>query len=232
MKQHSPLTNIDFFEAYKHGQRNFLDLNFEYLDGFSNKDFSNIVFENCFLYVDFRNSNLTNAKFIECNIKEIDLRKANLTNAFMTNCLVESALFKGASVNGFQFLNNYYYGLTIGQKEFDEKIIHSDAYILTKTLSEKQYKETMGSKMTDVTQTFEPIVDIWTYVKELVYENIISGYILNHNLVNKVYRNETSSFDHILLKTSDDNTFIVIVVKLINASIFGHYQLNLTKKCF
>ena len=230
MKQYNPLTHIEFFEAYKNGQRRFLDLDFEYLDGFSNNDFSDIIFEGCFLYVDFRNSNLTNAKFIGCNIKEIDLRQANLTNALMTNCLVESALFKGATVKGFKFLDNYYYGLTLGQEEFDEKIIHSDAYILTKTLSEKEYKETMGSKMTDVTQTAEPIVDIWAYVKDLVYENIVSDYVFKNNLVEKVYRNDTFSFDHILLPTIDENIFIVIVVKLSNATIFGHYQLDLTKE--
>ena len=226
------MTHINFFEAYKNGERHFLDLDFEYLEGFSNKDYSGIVFENCFLYLDFRNSNLTNAKFIGCNIKEIDLRHANLTNAFMTNCLVESALFKGAIVNDFKFLDNYYYGLTIGQKEFNDKIIHSDAFILTKTLSEKEYKETIGYKMADVTETAEPIVDIWTYVKDLVYENIVSEYVFKNNLVEKVYRNDTSTFDHILLPTNDKNVFIVIVVKIGNATILGHYKLDLTKEYF
>jgi hypothetical protein len=182
--------------------------------------------------LDFRNSNLTNAKFIGCNIKEIDLRHANLTNAFMTNCLVESALFKGAIVNDFKFLDNYYYGLTIGQKEFNDKIIHSDAFILTKTLSEKEYKETIGYKMADVTETAEPIVDIWTYVKDLVYENIVSEYVFKNNLVEKVYRNDSSTFDHILLPTNDKNVFIVIVVKIGNATILGHYKLDLTKEYF
>jgi hypothetical protein len=230
MKQYNPLTHIEFFEAYKNGQRHFLDLDFEYLDGFSNKDFSDIVFEGCFLYLDFRNSNLTNAKFIGCNIKEIDLRQVNLTNALMTNCLVESAMFKGATVTGFKFIDNYYYGLALGQEEFDDKIIHSDAYILTKTLSEKEYKETMGSKMIDVTETAEPVVDIWVYVKDLVYENVVSDYVLKNNLVEKVYRNDTSTFDHILLPTSNEHVFTVIVVKLDNAIILGHYRLDLTKE--
>lgn len=224
------MTQINFFEAYKNGERHFLDLDFEYLEGFSNKDYSDIIFESCFLYLDFRNSNFTNAKFIGCNVKEIDLRQANLTNAFMTNCLVESALFKGAIVNGFKFLDNYYYGQTIGQKEFNNKIIHSEAYILTKTLSEKEYKQTIGYKMADVTQTAEPIIDIWTYVKDLVYENIVSEYVFKNNLVEKVYRNDTSTFDHILLPTSDKNVFIVIVVEIANATILGHYQLDLTKE--
>jgi len=116
------MTHVEFFEAYRSGQRHFSGLDFEYLNGFSNKDFSDIVFDSCFLYIDFKNSNLTNSKFISCNIKEIDLRNANLTNAFMTNCLVESAMFKGAVVQGFKFIDNYYFGLTIGQKEFDKLI--------------------------------------------------------------------------------------------------------------
>lgn len=67
MKQYNPLTHNDFFEACNSGQRHFLNLDFEYLGGFSNKGFSD---------------------------------------------------------------NN--------------KLIHSDAYILTKALSEKEYKETIA----------------------------------------------------------------------------------------
>lgn len=97
-------------------------------------------------------------------------------------------------------------------------------------IDEKEYKETMGSKMTDVTQTAEPIVDIWAYVKDLVYENIVSDYVFKNNLVEKVYRNDMSSFDHVLLPTSDQNVFIVVVVEISKATIFGHYRLNLNKE--
>jgi hypothetical protein len=86
--------------------------------------------------------------------------------------------------------------------------------------------------MADVTETAEPIVDIWTYVKDLVYENIVSEYVFKNNLVEKVYRNDTSTFDHILLPTNDKNVFIVIVVKIGNATILGHYKLDLTKEYF
>jgi len=230
MKQYSPLTHIEFFEAYHNGRRHFLDLDFEDIDGFSNQDFSDIIFEGCFLHLDFRNSNLTNAKFIECNTKEIDLRHTNLTNALMTNCLVECAMFKGAIVKDFKFIDNYYYGLTLGQKEFEERLINTDSYILTQALSEIEYKQTLGSKMIDVTDTAEPTVDIWIYVKNLVYENIVSDYVLKNNLVEKVYRNEASSFDHILLPTSDDKVFTVIIVRLDNATIRGYYLLDLRKE--
>lgn len=111
-----------FLQAYNNGQRYFKDLDFEYTDGFSNKDFSDVVFEHCFLYVDFSYSNLTNAKFIECNIKEIDLSHSNLANALMTKCLAESALFNKAIIDGFIFIENYSCGATIGQKKFVEII--------------------------------------------------------------------------------------------------------------
>lgn len=114
-----------FFAAIDSGQRYFTDLDFEYEEGFSGKDFSAVIFERCFLYVDMRNSNLYNAQFINCNIKEIDLRGANLTGALMTRCLVESTMFKGACTAGFRFIENYYYGLVLNQADFDEKFARS-----------------------------------------------------------------------------------------------------------
>lgn len=114
------MTPLEFFEAYSRGQRHFQELDFEYVEGFTRKDFSNVVLESCFLYVDFRGSNLTNAQFIECNIKEIDLRNTNLTNAVMNNCSVESAMFKGTTTMGFKFIENYCYGATVGQQAFEQ----------------------------------------------------------------------------------------------------------------
>ncbi|WP_315816951.1 hypothetical protein [Paraflavitalea speifideaquila] len=56
------------------------------------------------------------------------LRNTNLTNAFMTNCLVESALFKGALTTGFKFVENYCYGNTLGQKEFELELFKTDSF--------------------------------------------------------------------------------------------------------
>lgn len=117
------MTTSEFFAALHSGQRHFTALDFEYEDGFSGKDFSGVIFENCFLYLDFRNSNLSDAQFINCNIKEIDLRGANLSGSLMTHCLVESAMFGGATTTGFRFVGNYYYGLVLNQADFDEKLL-------------------------------------------------------------------------------------------------------------
>ncbi|HWB25231.1 MAG TPA: pentapeptide repeat-containing protein [Chitinophagaceae bacterium] len=225
------MTNIEFFEAYKSGQRHFTNVDFDEESDFSNKDFSNVIFENCFLYVDFRNTNLTNAKFIQCNSKEIDLRNSNLTNAYMTRCLVESVMFKGAIVTGFEFVDNYYFGMTIGQKEFNETIVNTDAYILKLSLSYADFLATMTPKMKDVTETSLPVIDIWPYyVKQLVYEDILRNYVYENRLVEKVYRNENNTFDQILLPTNNENTFVVIIIDIKRKAFSGFYVLDLSKE--
>jgi hypothetical protein len=133
-------------------------------------------------------------------------------------------------VTGLTFIDNYYYGLTIGQKEFDENIVNSDAYILTKNLTKEEYLETMVSPMTDVTETASPVIDIWNYIKDLVYENIVIKYVWEKNLVEKAYRNGDSSFDHILLPTNENNVFVIIVVNINDKNIYGHYRLDLIKE--
>ena len=45
-----------------------------------------------------------------------------------------------------------------------------------KQLSEAQYMCTMGSKMNDVTESAEPLVNIWNYAKQLLKDNLISKY--------------------------------------------------------
>ena len=40
--------------------------------------------------------------------------------------------------------------------------------------------------MTDVTETADPVIDIWDYVEELVNQNIVDKHVLENNLVDKV----------------------------------------------
>lgn len=37
----------------------------------------------------------------------------------MSKCLVGNAMFQGAIVKNFSFIENYYYSVTIGQNEFE-----------------------------------------------------------------------------------------------------------------
>lgn len=116
------MTAADFFEAYSGGKRHFTGLEIEYEADFQNRDFSGCIFEQCFLFADFEGSNFTNAQFIQCNTKEIRLVNCDLTNALMKNCLVECAEFSGAITDGFRFEENYYFGLTLGQEDFERLI--------------------------------------------------------------------------------------------------------------
>lgn len=90
-------------------------------------------------------------------------------------------------------------------------------------LSEVEFKMTFGKKMTDVThQEIDPI-DIWPYV-----EKVRKG---NSNVdVESVYRNETETFDHVLLPSYSTNEYLVIVVDLMKREVFGHYLLDLKKE--
>ena len=101
---------------------------------------------------------------------------------------------------------------------------------MTITLTKEEYLSTMKDKMFDVTLTAEPSVDIWDYVKELVSENVVNVTVLQNFTVESVYRNGDNTFHHVLLPTSDQNCFIVIIVDLNNKSIKGHYRLDLNSE--
>ncbi len=106
--------------AYKAGQRKFDNWDFREDGSTRGMNLTGIEFTNCFLYLDFRDSNLSNSKFIGCNIKTADFRGANLKNALITNCSVESTMFKGANIENFRFEDNYSYGATVGPDDFEE----------------------------------------------------------------------------------------------------------------
>ena len=113
----------------------------------------------------------------------------------------------------------------------DKGLINSAAKNMTRQLTEREYKETMGSStMIDVTTTAKPTVDIWQYVKYLVAQGIVSDYVFNNRLVEKVYRNNKQTFDHVLLPTSNKHFFIVIIVDCDLKLIYGHYKLDLAKE--
>jgi hypothetical protein len=101
---------------------------------------------------------------------------------------------------------------------------------LTKQLTETEFRNTFGNKMTDVTQSAEPVVDIWDYVEELVKQKLVDKYVYEKNLVETVYRNDTSTFDHVHLPTNDPNIFTTLVIDLTKENIYGHIKLDLNQK--
>lgn len=94
-------------------------------------------------------------------------------------------------------------------------------------LTEEQYKSTMTGQMTDVTQTAEPVVDIWPYVEELRGDKIVSDYVFTNELIESVISNGDGSFHHVVLPTDKKNVFIVLIVDVKQRGIMGHFKLDL-----
>jgi len=101
---------------------------------------------------------------------------------------------------------------------------------MTTELTEHQFKSTFGNRMIDVTESAEPVLDIWPYVRQLNEQNVVSDHVLNGELVEHVYRTDTSTFDHVLLSGSRSNQYVVVVVDLNNHVITGHYILDLNSE--
>jgi uncharacterized protein YjbI with pentapeptide repeats len=122
------ITLEELLSAYSSGKRHFIDCDFEEDISVKGMDLSDVSFENCFLFLDFRNAKLTNSKFLCCNIKTADFRGADLTDAMIKNCSVESTMFKGAKIDGLIFEDNYCYGAIVIQDDFDRLFKDSDEY--------------------------------------------------------------------------------------------------------
>lgn len=113
--------------AYRNGQRLFENWDFNDDDSsVAHETFSNAVFQHCFMFLNFRNTILSNTQFISCNLKTADFRGADLSNALFKNCSVESTLFNGAITTNLRFEENYCYGVTVGQNDFEEFFKSSD----------------------------------------------------------------------------------------------------------
>jgi hypothetical protein len=101
---------------------------------------------------------------------------------------------------------------------------------MTTELSEQEYKSTMTGKMTDVTESAEPVVDIWPYVEVLRNDKIVLDYVFTNELVESVSTNGDGSFHHVLLPTDNENVFIVLVIDVVGQRIKGHFKLDLNQQ--
>lgn len=101
---------------------------------------------------------------------------------------------------------------------------------MTTELTEQEYKSTMTGKMIDVTDSAEPVVDIWPYVEVLKDNNIVPNNVFIEELVESVYANEDASFHHVLLPTGNKNVFVVLVIDVAAQRIQGHFKLDLNEQ--
>jgi uncharacterized protein YjbI with pentapeptide repeats len=117
--------NIQFEELYEMGERNFRFFDLEKRD-LANKNLEGSFFEECIISADFSNCNLSNSKFLTCNLKTSIFSNANLTGALIQNCSVESTVFDGAITDNFRFISNYCYSRVLNEKEFYELLKGND----------------------------------------------------------------------------------------------------------
>lgn len=101
---------------------------------------------------------------------------------------------------------------------------------MVKQLSESEFRDTFGERMLRVPSTTEPLVDIWPYVLELTRLHVLDKRIYENGLVTIVYRNDSGTYDHVLLPAKRHNAYVVIIVDLVNRTIRGHYSLDLNKE--
>lgn len=95
---------------YQSGQRFYRNVDFDNGETYTESDFQDAVFENCYFGVDFSNSNFRNARFSECNLKSTDFSNCDLTKTEIVNCLVESIDFGKSDTSSLVFETNTSYG--------------------------------------------------------------------------------------------------------------------------
>jgi hypothetical protein len=96
----------------------------------------------------------------------------------------------------------------------------------THKLSYQEYQATFDTPMLDVSQTAEPVLDIWPYV-EAVPESDLEGFNLLDGPVRYVYQSPAGQYLHVLVSTDDEKTFLVIIIDVLSVKIVGHYLLDL-----
>lgn len=97
-------------EKYKEGNRYFLNLDFDNGEKLIGLLLADTTFENCCFSIDFSETDFTNSKFVNCNLKCCDFSKCNLTKTLFESCSLESVEFKNAKIDGTSLNNCHCYG--------------------------------------------------------------------------------------------------------------------------
>jgi len=95
-----------------------------------------------------------------------------------------------------------------------------------KLLSTEKYNASTIGGMKEISAN-DSFFNIWPYVSELKAAKILSKKIKESELVQKVYRNSTEDFEHILLATEKENHFVKIVVDRNKKKAMGYLFLEL-----
>ena len=91
-------------------------------------------------------------------------------------------------------------------------------------LSLQEFEACFAQPMRNVTESAEPVLDIWPYVDSLDLDALgLSGL----NDVQHVYRDAHERFDQVLIGTGRFNTLLVVVVDRHLRTVLGHRLLDL-----
>lgn len=96
----------------------------------------------------------------------------------------------------------------------------------TRLLDSAEFKATFAEPMRDVSATATNVIDIWPYVAAIP-ANELFGSVIVDGYIEHVYRNGSSTFDHVLVVTRTKNVFVAVVVDLARDTILGHHLLDL-----
>jgi uncharacterized protein YjbI with pentapeptide repeats len=91
---------MNILEKYNTGHRFFINLDFNKGEKMTGLLLSDTIFENCCFSVDFSQTDFTNARFTNCNLKCSDFSQCNLTNTIFENCSLEGTEFNNAKIEG------------------------------------------------------------------------------------------------------------------------------------
>lgn len=109
-------------EMYKAGARCFTGLQIENGEKMVDEVLVDAIFKDCYFSIDFSHSDLTNVKFIGCNLKCSDFSGCNLTNVIFEDCLLEGVEFKSALVKNASFNHCYSFGQLVLFEKYSGRI--------------------------------------------------------------------------------------------------------------
>jgi hypothetical protein len=93
-------------------------------------------------------------------------------------------------------------------------------------LSQEQYLGTFGETRSRVSPDEGPPFDFWSY-----FDAIPPADFHNRNcsagMVDYAWRDDAGRYEHVLVNSDDRNVFMVLVLDRLNATVYGHYLLDL-----
>ena len=97
----------------------------------------------------------------------------------------------------------------------------------SRLLSAEEFEACFASPMRNMTESAEPVLDIWPYVDAVDLGGL--G-ITDLTDVRYVYRDASDRFDQVLIGTGHFNTVFVVVVDRILGVVRGHHVLDLNER--